>query len=155
MRTRRAFDTIMTCSKPILCFTAGVMDMLHEGHLNVLAQMKLRGDVTAVVLHDGFTTFKNKSKLPVEPIEKRVRNLIDCGLVDIIRITYEEEPVKEFQGIINRYKNLFNLIFMRGDDWKDFPGRNIIEASGIPIEFISYTKGISSSLLREVLREAI
>lgn len=144
-----------TCSKPTLVFTAGIMDMLHEGHLNVLSHMRIHGDITAVVLHDGFTTFANKKKLPVEPIEKRVRNLIDCGLVDIIRITYEEEPVKEFRGLIKRYRDLFNLVFMRGDDWRDFPARSVIEEAGIPIEFIGYTKGISSSLLREVLREGL
>lgn len=141
----------MTCSRPTLVFTAAVMDMLHKGHLNLLRQMRNRGDLVAVVLHDGFTTFANKGKLPIEPIEKRVRNLIDCGLVDIIKITYSLEPEKEFGEIINRYGGAFDLVFMRGDDWEGFPGKRVIDYHGIPIEYVPYTRGESSTALRDDL----
>jgi IS1 family transposase len=103
-----------------------------------------------VVLHDGFTTFKNKRKLPIENLEKRTRNLIDCGLVDIIKYTFEPEPVNTFNKLLVRY-HMFDITFYRGDDWPNFPGREAIEAHSIPIVLVPYTKGISSSKLRNEL----
>jgi len=133
-----------------IAMTCAVMDLLHKGHLRLLTRMKDRADLVLVVLHDGFTTFKNKKKLPIENLEKRTRNLIDTGLVDIIRYTFEEEPHQTFQEIIDRYKD-FEITFYRGDDWSDFPGRRTIEKSGIPIVLLPYTRGVSSSILREAL----
>jgi len=133
-----------------IVFTAGVYDLMHEGHVNLFEQMRKKGDLTIAVIHDGFTTFKNKRKLPIESLEKRTRNLIDTGLVDMIRFTFDPVPVKEFQEIIDRFKE-HELLFMRGDDWIEFPGIEIVKANNIPIEYIQYTKGISSSKLRTEL----
>lgn len=131
-----------------LVFTAGVMDLLHEGHINLLRRMRQRGDMTLVVLHDGFTTFRNKRKLPIENLEKRTRNLIDTGLVDVVLYTFSESPEQEFCKIVERFGSRFGLVFMRGDDWKSFPGHAYIRGVGIPIEFVPYTAGVSTSRLR-------
>lgn len=131
-----------------LVFTAAVFDLLHSGHLNLLRSMRERGDLTLVILHDGFTTFRNKGKLPIEPLEKRTRNLIDTGLVDIIWHTFSEEPIPEFVRVVQRFGKIFDLVFMRGDDWAAFPGRGVLDMHHIPIEFVPYTKGVSSSKTR-------
>ena len=143
-----------------LVMTAAVMDLLHEGHLNLLQKMRDRGHLTLVILHDGFTTFRNKRKLPIENLEKRTRNLIDTGLVDIIRYTFHESPDKEIRDVVNafRWKRGFensgagwNIVFMRGDDWEDFPARGTIEELDVPIEFIVNPGQVSSSKLRQQL----
>ena len=134
-----------------LVFTASVMDLLHEGHINLLKKMKAEGDLVLVVLHDGFTTFENKRKLPIENLEKRTRNLIDTGLVDIIRYTFEKEPVKAFKKIIKDYGDKFELLFMRGNDWLEYPAKSILDKNNIPVKIIEYTKEISSSKLRNEL----
>jgi len=144
-------------SKPLtLVMTAAVMDLLHEGHLNLLQKMRDRGHLTLVILHDGFTTFRNKRKLPIENLEKRTRNLIDTGLVDIIRYTFTESPAGEFLDVVTDFRTkrgfdgepAWNVLFMRGDDWADFPARATLERLQVPIEFVPYTKGISTSRLR-------
>lgn len=132
-----------------LVFTAAVMDLLHEGHLNLLKAMREEGDLTLVILHDGFTTFENKRKLPIESLEKRTRNLIDTGLVDIIWHTFRKVP--EFSRVKNRFGGKFELLFMRGDDWPTFPGKGELDSMGIEQKFVPYTKGVSSSLLRNQL----
>jgi glycerol-3-phosphate cytidylyltransferase len=134
-----------------LVFTCGVFDLFHEGHQNLLKEMSKRGDLTLAVVHDGFTTFTNKKKLPIEDLSKRTRNLIDSGMVDIIMHTYEKEPHRTFETVINRYGNKFDLLFVRGDDWKSFPGIETLQANLIPIEYIPYTKGVSSTKLRNEL----
>ena len=127
------------------------MDLLHEGHVNLLSAMNQRGDLTLVILHDGFSTFPNKHRLPIESLEKRTRNLIDSGMVDIVRHTFSPEPTKEFSEVSMRYGDKFELVFMRGDDWSEFPGRPTIERLGVPIELVPYTQSISSSKLRNEL----
>jgi glycerol-3-phosphate cytidylyltransferase len=134
-----------------LVFTAAVMDMLHTGHINLLRKMRERGDLTMVILHDGFTTFESKGKLPIESLEKRTRNLIDTGLVDIVRYAYSPLPKSEFWETVRDYRNKFDLVYMRGDDWRDFPGRVVLDDLGVPIEFVPYTKGVSSTELRKQL----
>lgn len=133
-----------------LVFTCGVFDLFHEGHQNLLKEMRKRGDLTLAVVHDGFTTFKNKKKLPIESLEKRTRNLIDSGMVDIIRYTFQEDPGTDFIKTIDKYDN-FDLLFVRGDDWKDFPGRWALDEYSVPIEYVPYTQGISSTKLRNEL----
>lgn len=134
-----------------LVFTAAVMDLLHEGHIELLEQMRELGDITLVVLHDGFTTFKNKKKLPIENLEKRTRNLIDTGLVDIVRYTFQDEPIEAFEKIVKDYGDKFELIFMRGDDWSEFPAVSIIRKYNIPIVYKKYKSNISSTKLRNEL----
>jgi phosphoenolpyruvate phosphomutase len=134
-----------------LVFTASVMDLLHQGHINLLEQMRELGDITLVVLHDGFTTFKNKRKLPIENLEKRTRNLIDTGLVDIVRYTFEEQPHQAFQKVIDDYGKKFELIFMRGDDWTEFPAKTTLSKNNVEIVYVPYTQTISSSKLRDEL----
>jgi len=130
-----------------IVFTCGVFDLMHEGYIKLFERMREQGDLTLAVVHDGFTTFANKRKLPIENLEKRTRNLVDTGLVDIITYTFEKEPCQSFENLINRYKK-FDLLFMRGDDWQDFPGKTVIEKYGIPIKYVPYTKSVSSTMLR-------
>ena len=133
-----------------IAMTCSVMDLFHEGHQRLLENMGKEADLVLVVLHDGFTTFKNKKKLPIENLEKRTRNLIDSGMVDIIKHTFEAEPHKTFEEIIERYKD-FEITFYRGNDWLDFPGKATIEKHNIPIKYFQYSEGISSTLLRNEL----
>lgn len=126
--------------------TCAVMDLLHEGHLRLLETMRENSDIVLVVLHDGFTTFKNKRKLPIENLEKRTRNLIDSGLVDIIKYTFEEQP--NFASILKQYEKC-DITFYRGDDWEAFPGKESLEET--TIVYLPYTKGVSSSILRNEL----
>ena len=137
-----------------IVFTVSVMDLFHEGHANLLREMRKRGDLVLVVLHEGFTIFRNKKKFPIETLEKRTRNLINTGLVDIIKYTYEEEPITAFKHILERYKD-YELLFVRGDDWKEFPGKKVLEENNVPIEYVAYTEGISSTDKRGLLNKNI
>ena len=129
-----------------LAMTCAVMDLLHTGHINLFERMRERADLVLVLLHDGFTTFKNKKKLPIENLQKRTRNLIDSGLVDIIKYTFEEQP--DFTNILKQYEQ-FDITFYRGDDWQAFPGKESLKET--PIVYLPYTKGISSTILRNEL----
>lgn len=141
--------------KPRMVFTAAVMDLLHDGHINLLKRMRERatdGGFVLVVLHDSRSTFANKGKVPVEHIDKRTKNLLDTGLVDIVVHTFDREPIKEFQQVIRRWSESCELVFMRGDDWMDFPGRQVLVDNKVPIEIQPYTQGVSSTSIAEKMR---
>lgn len=139
-------------TRPIIVFTAAVMDLLHEGHVNLLKQMRSKGDLVLVVLHDEKSTFLNKGKTPVESLEKRTMNLIHTGLVDIVMHTYSQDPCEEFRRICGKFCRKFDLLFMRGNDWPDFPGHHVVRDLGIPIELVPYTEEVSSTKIKENLR---
>ncbi len=128
--------------------TAAVMDLLHEGHQKLLRQMRKAGDKVVVVLHDDRSVFLIKGKVPVQSIEQRAKNLKITGLADQVLITKSVDPADQFVKVIRKHKD---IIFMRADDNKNFPGKWIIDGYDIPIKYVKYTKGVSSTKLRKKL----
>lgn len=78
-------------------------------------------------------------------------NLLHTRLIDGIVITRHTDPWEAFESVIKRYGS-DQLTYMRGDDvLEGFPGQWFLTQEGIPITFVPYTKGISSTQLKEVL----
>lgn len=135
-------------------FTVGVFDLLHRGHVNLLRKMKedaCEGGVV-VILHNDRSTWLNKGIVPVQSYERRRNCLMVTGLVDRIYSCNRQSPEKEIRLVARPFK-AHDLLFMRGDDWQDFPGRAVLEELGIKIRLIPYTDGASSTLSREEMRK--
>jgi len=126
-------------------------DLLHEGHVNILKEAALRGDVTVGVLTDQaiasykrlpYMTFKQRGAL-VEQIKGVVR------VVPQDTLDYEEN--------LREYKP---DVVVHGDDWKTGIQKKIrqkvvdvlTEWGGVLVE-PEYTKGISSTQLNKALKE--
>lgn len=126
--------------------TAAIMDCFHEGHKNLLEKMRERGEKVIVVLHDDLACYKIKNKFPVQKLHHRKHNVLLSGLADEVMVTGNVDPSDQFFKVICTYDN---IVFMRGDDNLDFPGKWIIDKHKIPVEFVEYTKGVSSTETRE------
>lgn len=133
-----------------IVFTAGIMDLMHRGHINLLEKMRDEGDYVVVVLHDDASCYQIKGKTPIQTLEHRIRNLEISGLVDQVLVTNSVDPADQFGLIIGSYPD-DELLFMRGDDNKQFPGRWLIDKTKTQIKFVEYTKGVSSTKLRKEL----
>lgn len=136
--------------------TIGVFDMLHEGHVSLFEAMKAEGaDCIHVILHDDVSTFQNKRRFPVQNTEHREKNLELSGHVCDSIVTYDADPSELISYAVNSIRSMHGfdceIFFMRGDDWKDCPGREVIEEAGIPIKFKPYHEGISSTKRRKEL----
>lgn len=146
--------------KPRLVFTAAVMDCFHEGHLNLLGEMRKLASVgqdtgqLVVMLHNDRATWLNKKRFPIQSLEQRIANLKATHLVDQVWITEEQDPAAEFEQLVKTSEYAFDIHFMRGDDWAEFPGKAKLEQLGIPIHIIKYTEGISTTKRREQLAAA-
>jgi cytidyltransferase-like protein len=131
-------------------FTAAIFDLLHKGHLNLLRKMRKeagKNGLVIVVLHNDKSCFDIKDKFPIQDLQHRTRNVMLSGLVNAVVATYDTEPDNEFRSIILQHSNQ-ELLFMRGDDNKSFPAKDIIDTYEIPIKYVPYTKGVSSTKLR-------
>ena len=75
---------------------------------------------------------------PSDCIEKRI-------------LSFKEKREEHDLIYPEKAKGDLKIVYIRGDDWQDFPGKEVLEKHNIPIIFKPYTKGISSSLIRENL----
>jgi len=132
----------------MLVFTCGVFDLFHAGHKELLENMQEVGDRVVVLLHDDKSTYANKERFPVQDYEHRRRNLLATGLVDDILMVDEADPSDSFKWFLHKKDN---VIFMRGDDWQDFPGKQVLEERKVEIRLKKYKEDISSTKLRSEL----
>ena len=137
----------MTTKKYKIGYTAGVFDLFHVGHLNILKSAKEKCEKLIVgVSIDSLVSYKFKKA--VIPFEERI---------EIVRsIKYVDEAIpQETMDKMSIWEELkFDVMFV-GNDWKGTKKwQNFeIEFSKISVDiiFFPYTKGTSSSLVNGVL----
>lgn len=122
--------------------TCGVFDVLHKGHVNLISEMLLRSDNIIIMIHDDYSTFQNKGRFTIQKLRHRIDNLKEAYPTAKIYPVYTKEP--DFERVIAQQAGYG--VFLRGDDWKDFPAK---EKLIIPIEYVTYTKEISTTGIYE------
>jgi choline-phosphate cytidylyltransferase/glycerol-3-phosphate cytidylyltransferase len=131
----------------VIGYTAGVFDLFHVGHVNVLRNAKSMCDRLIVgVTVDALVSYKNKRA--IIPYEERVEIVRACRYVDL---AVPQETMDKFDAL-NRYK--FNVMFV-GDDWYKSEKWEEIDRSfqeqGVRIIYFPYTKTTSSTLINQTL----
>lgn len=132
----------------IIGYTTGVFDLFHIGHLNILRRAKEQCDYLIVGVSTDELCLSYKHKKPIVPFEERK------AIIEAIR--YVDQVVPQFdRDKFSAWKKLhFNRLFV-GDDWKGSPLFDDLErqfdAVGVEIIYFPYTKGVSSSQLRDKL----
>lgn len=133
-------------------FTTGVFDVFHVGHLNLLERCKQQCNylIVAVCGDDYVTEIKGKSPVYLE--EDRIRIISSLKCVDeVVKISIEE--VEDKMLALEKFK--FDVLFS-GDDWKGTKRYIHTEKQfaqlGVGIEYLPYTQGISTSLIKEKLK---
>ena len=129
-------------------YTTGVFDMFHVGHLNILKKAKEQCDylIVGVSTDENVQSYKNKT--PIIPYEERKM------IVESIKYVDQVVP-QENMDKYDAWKRLkFDVIF-HGSDWKNSSMYNEIESKlkneGVDFVYFDYTKGTSSTILREKL----
>ncbi|MBC1274223.1 adenylyltransferase/cytidyltransferase family protein [Listeria booriae] len=129
-------------------YTTGVYDMFHIGHLNLLKRAKAQCDYLIVgVTVDELVSYKKKQA--VIPFEERIEIVKHISYVDEVVPQVNMNKMEAWQRLG------FDAIFV-GDDWKGSDTWNQFEADfskvGVTIEYLPYTKGTSSTQLRQTLQ---
>ncbi|MAH49323.1 hypothetical protein CMI37_26085 [Candidatus Pacearchaeota archaeon] len=135
--------------KPIVGYTAGVYDLFHIGHANLLRNAKSMCDhLIVAVSTDELVRYKYKTS--VIPYDQRVEVVKSCKYVDTV---IPQENMDKFEA----WKKLkFDVMFV-GDDWYGTEKWQKIEdqfkAVGVKVIYFPYTKDISSTRINEILDE--
>lgn len=138
--------------KKIIGFTDGVFDMFHIGHLNMIRRVKSMCDYLIVGVHSDeiVNNYKHRKTIINENDRREIVGAI--REVDKAVINYTRDKIE----LWNLYH--FDVIFI-GDDWKGTERWNKFEKElskyGVSVEYIPYTKGVSTTQIRNKLGENI
>ncbi len=123
-------------------YTAGVFDLLHRGHLNLLWESKKLGDLLVVGVVSDVGCYAYKGLFPRQNIQLRLREIRRLDFVDVAVIQDETDPTPGLQRFMPD-------IFTHADGagtWSEL--RERVAAAGVEYVNIPYTEGISSTVLR-------
>lgn len=132
----------------VIGYTAGVYDLFHIGHLNLLKNAKGMCDKLIVgVSTDELVKYKGKS--PVIPFTDRIEIVRNIKCVDAVVAQTDMNKLEMCK------KLKANVMFV-GDDWYQSPRweeyeKEFLEAN-IKIVYFPYTKGISSTQISKALK---
>ena len=131
-----------------LVFTAGVWDILHIGHVNLLRRAKALGDtlVAGVLTDEAAERYKPR---PVMPFEQRLELVRALRMVDDVVTVHDT----------NATPVLIELnadILVHGSDISHKPGWEIgqtwMRENGKQFVVLPYTEGVSSTRLKDAVR---
>ena len=132
----------------IIGYTAGVYDLFHIGHLNLLKNAKGMCDKLVVgVTVDELVSYKGKQAMI--PFEDRIEIVRNVKYVDAVVPQYDMDK-------LTMCKKLGAKILFVGDDWYGTEKWQNYEKefseAGIKIVYFPYTKGTSSTKIRQALQ---
>ncbi|MFA1820243.1 adenylyltransferase/cytidyltransferase family protein [Virgibacillus oceani] len=127
-------------------YTTGVFDLFHVGHLNILRRAKEQCDYLIVGVSTDELVMEYKQREPVIPFEERKAIVEGIKHVDRVVPQINRDKFAAWEHL------LFNVMFV-GDDWKGDVFFNELEGKfaevGVEIVYFPYTKGVSSTIVKE------
>ncbi len=133
-------------------YIAGVFDLFHIGHLNLLRRAKEQCNylIVGVVTDEG--VIKHKKSSPKIPFEERIAIVRACRYVDeAVEIPLDQGDTDE---AYRRYR--FDVQFS-GSDYADDPKwgakKEFLQRHGADLVFFPYTEGISTTQLKDVINK--
>ena len=124
-----------------IIFSNGCFDLLHKGHIDLLAKARSLGDVLIVGLNSDLSVKALKGdKRPIQNQKVRFNNLLKLNSVDLVIIFEEETPIELI-------KKIQPNIIVKGQDYKikHVVGYNTIKSWGGEVVLVPLTKGYSTT----------
>lgn len=132
-------------------YTAGVFDLFHIGHLNLLRRSKEMCDYLIVGVVTDEQTLWMKGKKPYIPFEERMEIVRSCRYVDeVVEVPAQYPDIQDAYGIYH-----FDCQFSGNDHAEDphwLAQQRYLRERGSELYFFPYTQGTSSTMLQEALK---
>jgi cytidyltransferase-like protein len=124
--------------------------MFHVGHLNLLKRARARCKRLTVGVNTDELVLSYKDKYPIIPQQDRLAIVQALRVVDDALLMHTLDKLEAWHGL------RFDAVFI-GDDWRGSPRwvetERAMSDVGVHVEFLTYTPGISSTLIRAKLTE--
>lgn len=134
----------------VIGYTAGVFDLFHVGHLNILKRAKQECDYLVVALTTDELCLKNKGKTPIVPYKEREEILMANIYVDKVIPQSKSDKKSDWEQL------RFHKLFAGSDknntkEYKEF--EQFFLERNVEIVYFDYTDHTSSTFLRSVLEK--
>lgn len=136
---------MMETSKKTIGITFSCFDLLHAGHVRMLAEAKQQCDYLIVGLQTDPTIDRPEKNKPTQTVVERYIQLKGCKYVDEI-VPYATE--KDLEDILKLYPVDVRIIGVEYKD-KDFTGRDFCEKKNITLFYNERNHRFSSTNLRK------
>ena len=138
----------MASQNEIVVFTAGVWDILHVGHLNLLRRAKALGDrlVVGVLTDEAAERYKPR---PVMPFEQRIELVSELRMVDDVAQVDDTNAT----GVLQQLEPdilVHGSDILKKADWEI--GQTWMREHGRQFVVLPYTEGVSSTRLKTTVR---
>jgi rfaE bifunctional protein nucleotidyltransferase chain/domain len=130
-----------------IVFSNGCFDILHQGHIEYLAQARDKGDVLVVGLNTDASVRRLKGvNRPVNPQKARAMVLAALFFVDAVVFFDEDTPYELI-------KTIQPDVLVKGADYKpeSIVGYDIVTAKGGTVETVDLVEGFSTTGIIENL----
>ena len=124
-------------------FTNGCFDLLHRGHVKLLAEARAACDRLVVGLNSDASTTRLKGKgRPINPVEGRAEVLAALEAVDLVVVFDEDTPLE----LIGRVRP---AVLVKGADYTrdEVVGREIVEQAGGDVILVGLVPGHSTTAI--------
>lgn len=131
-------------------FTNGCYDILHPGHVDLLARARAEGDLLVLGLNsdDSVRRLGKGSDRPVNTYAVRAYVAAHLQSVDYVVMFDEDTPY-------NLIKAIKPHVLVKGGDWSidRIVGRDVVEAEGGKVLSLPLLQGFSTTSLIETIRQ--
>ena len=131
-------------------FTNGCFDILHQGHIEVLARTADLGTKLIIGLNSDSSIQKLKGEnRPIIQQQSRAILLASLSFVDAVVLFSEETP-------INLINTLLPDVLAKGGDYKieTIVGHEIVQKNGGQVILVPFVDGFSSTTIIEKIRKS-
>jgi D-beta-D-heptose 7-phosphate kinase/D-beta-D-heptose 1-phosphate adenosyltransferase len=131
-------------------FTNGCFDLLHRGHIRLLAAARAACDRLVVGLNSDASTARLKGKgRPINPVEGRAEVLAALEAVDLVVVFDEDTP-------LDLIKCVRPAVLVKGADYRreEVVGRDVVEAAGGDIILVDLVPDQSTTRIVQRSRES-
>ena len=133
-----------------IVFTNGCFDIVHPGHVDLLARAGAEGDLLVLGLNSDASVRRlgKGAERPVNPFPVRAFVLAHLAPVDFISEFDEDTPYELIKAVRPH-------VLIKGGDWPPdrIVGRDIVEADGGRVLSLSLLPGFSTTALIEKIRK--
>lgn len=140
--------TAPTTTGGVLGYVPGAWDRFHIGHLNILKRARQMCDRLVVGVVTDEELFAAKGRMPMVPLEERVRVVAAMDIVDAVVVDFSTSKLDVWDRV------RFDVLF-KGDDWKGTTKGDRLEKEmasvGASVQYFPYTAHTSSTALRQIL----